>query len=517
MQFASPPKSVSTSPASRRSDGDVPPLDPDERRLAQSASGQFEARSPNVACNKGLIGDEVMPAPDVEAWRPRESAAHVSLGANGIYYFRLVIPAHVRALNPSLPRELKRSTKTTSKRLALARARKMCLDFSITPMHLDDVMPAVQDLSRAKFSISIVNGSLHGECSVDAGADSLLMLARTVAQVHLQTLSRVNRSSMRLENSSLDDFTPSGLAEDLLPRDEVVHPEPPASTAPESPAPCEIVQVKPDEFTTVPPPTLVTPSQGLWLSEAIERWRSKGGAKFSDSTWTNSYAANFRVFRELVGKVRRPSTDERGQEVEKMLDLPIGQLTRAGIEEYAHALTILPPNQGQRAGGKEAWERITEGEKKRVKPPSNCSVDQALTRIQPFLLYAKQKTWISQDILDEFDLAIKAARATTTKADSKANTKSGAIALTDDELRKLFAHPSFTNRIKKFDWRFWIPLLLLHQGLRVSEASQLHTDDILYVDGVLCISLINGLGSADEDDDEEGEVAPVVQTVSRVR
>jgi hypothetical protein len=114
-------KSCVAPSATELSGGVSPPLNPDRSFVARSAAEQVEARSSEVACNEGLIGDDVAPAPDIEAWRPREGAAHLSLGANGIDYFRLGIPEHVRALDPSLRRELKRSTKTTSKRLALAR------------------------------------------------------------------------------------------------------------------------------------------------------------------------------------------------------------------------------------------------------------------------------------------------------------------------------------------------------------------------------------------------------------
>ena len=96
--------------------------------FSSCASDRSPADRPDVACNDSF---EIEAGPQSVlrgAWRPREGASHLVLGPNGIYYFRLAIPEHVRARDPSLPRELKRSTKAASKRLALARARKMCLD-----------------------------------------------------------------------------------------------------------------------------------------------------------------------------------------------------------------------------------------------------------------------------------------------------------------------------------------------------------------------------------------------------
>lgn len=64
-------------------------------------------------------------------WVPRIGATHLSQGPGGVWYMRLAVPARIRAIHPELPAELKRSTKVASKRLALAKAREMCLDFCV--------------------------------------------------------------------------------------------------------------------------------------------------------------------------------------------------------------------------------------------------------------------------------------------------------------------------------------------------------------------------------------------------
>lgn len=50
-----------------------------------------------------------------------------SIPPNGIWYWRLNVPAAQRHRHPELPKELRRSTQTAHRCHALAKARKMCL------------------------------------------------------------------------------------------------------------------------------------------------------------------------------------------------------------------------------------------------------------------------------------------------------------------------------------------------------------------------------------------------------
>jgi hypothetical protein len=94
---------------------------------------------------------------DDATWRPRIGASHLCLGANGIWHMRLVVPAHIRARHPGLPRELKRSTKATQKGLALARAQKMFIDFFVkyssgaTMLTLDKTHVLIPETNGAPF------------------------------------------------------------------------------------------------------------------------------------------------------------------------------------------------------------------------------------------------------------------------------------------------------------------------------------------------------------------------------
>lgn len=62
-----------------------------------------------------------------------------------------------------------------------------------------------------------------------------------------------------------------------------------------------------------------------------------------------------------------------------------------------------------------------------------------------------------------------------------------------------FEQHAFLAGAIRADWRYWVPLLCLYQGLRVSEASQLYTNDVVIVDGVSCLSVISDASDGDDD------------------
>ncbi|UUZ68769.1 hypothetical protein LP416_02250 [Polaromonas sp. P2-4] len=76
-----------------------------------------DAHRPTISVSCNATDAAVMPE---VVWQPRVSASHLAKGPNGIWYFRLAIPARVRALNPKLPKEIRRSTRTGNRCHALA-------------------------------------------------------------------------------------------------------------------------------------------------------------------------------------------------------------------------------------------------------------------------------------------------------------------------------------------------------------------------------------------------------------
>ena len=110
-------------------------------------------------------------------WQPRQHASHLFKSGNGTWHMRLAVPAAIRARFPELPKELKRSTETADKRIAEARAREMCIEFSIR--YTTGASMPIPDIS-AKNSFSIVynNGTLGLENFQGASPETLSLMSQ---------------------------------------------------------------------------------------------------------------------------------------------------------------------------------------------------------------------------------------------------------------------------------------------------------------------------------------------------
>jgi hypothetical protein len=70
---------------------------------------------------------------------------------------------------------------------------------------------------------------------------------------------------------------------------------------------------------------------------------------------------------------------------------------------------------------------------------------------------------------------------------------------------RLFEQHAFLAGAICVEWSYWIPLLCLYQGLRVSEAPQPYPNDVVVVDGVSCLSVIRDLSNDDDDDESHSD------------
>ena len=429
---------------------------PEPRRAAATSSGAAPVLS------------------DDTTWRPRIGASHLCLGANRIWYMRLVVPAHIRARHPELPKELKRSTKVTQKSLALAQAQKMCLDFFVK-YTTGASMLTLDEKHDQSFALFYENGKVRIDHSHSASAETLTLMTRCFERMMLQVVGRGQRPAI--------DQLPAGAPIAALALPPAVAPSP-------QPAACRAAAQNASE-----------PGKILWLSDAIDEWRLNGGTKFSDLSWRHSYEASFRVFRELVSDTRRDRIAQDETPEFGILDIELHRLTRRHIEALHDGLKRLPANQGRNTKDTEAHERIRQGAAAKAKWPSLSSVDKKLGHIAPFITHASHKNWINAEVLSEILLATKSATANLIKAEKKTTQKKGAVALSDFELKKMFEQPAFLDGAMHAPWRYWIPQICLYQGTRVSEASGLYTDDILVIAGIHCISII----SDDPEDENESD------------
>lgn len=360
----------------------------------------------------------ILPPTDAAAWSPRVTASHLLRGPNGIWYMRLVVPARIRALHPELPKELKRSTKVGVKSIALAKAREMCLDFSIK-YSSGAAIRALDKKHDQSFALYYENRNLRIDHSSSANAETLFLMKRCFDHFVMQAISRVVRPAN-------DELVSPAQFNGLI-SGPVIAPSPPPVAKSES--------VHRASEQTV----------GPWLSDAIEDWLENGGAKFSDLSWQHSYEPTFRVFRELIGDVRRDRTAKDGALEHGILDIQLHRLTRSHIESFYDGLKCLPANQGRSTKETEAHERIRQGVKDKAKFPSLSSVDKKLGHVAPFISYAGLKNWVALEVVSEMTLATQSAKANLVKASKNSTRKKGAIALSDFELKKMFQQAAFLD------------------------------------------------------------------------
>lgn len=402
-------------------------------------------------------------------WIPRNNASYLTRSANGTWYLRVVVPSELRAAHPNLPKELRRSTKTPQRRLAEARARKMCIDFFSSYSSGKPQLLAPDEKTQQSFAVVYVDGGFRTECSRNASHATILLMNRCVERLQAQIVARGHRP-----DGAGNDDRPSL----VLPKFEMEGRSSGAETS-------DIPTAYPIERLLTPMPPV------LWLSEAISEWKQSGGVRFSEQSWIDSYKPTFRVFRELIGDVRRNTLDDGTIVPGGLLDIDVRQIGRTHIELLHKRMKQLPARQGQRDDGVEALARIATAVNSHARSPSPHSVAKKMGQLRPFLIYASNKGWIGDEVLKEMTLAVRSADAKVILDRKSSSRQPGYVALTQDELVQMFEQPAFIRGAVEADWKFWIPILCLHNGFRVSEVSQLHVEDIFQVNGVWCASVVH--------------------------
>ena len=468
-------------------------------RRVHSPTVQAPQATPSL---KGQSGVEPADGGPTLLWQPRLGSSHLAKGPGGVWYLRLTVPERIRKAHPALPKELKRSTKTAEKRLALARAREMCIEFSTRYITENPQMLAPSDIEKQAFSIVYADGAIRMESSPMATPETLFLMQRVMQRVMLQICGRAVRAT------ESEQSPPNSILQGIFASAQSQH----DTYFDRSQA---FVQTTTPPTTATPPaprvPTTTQVADGVsWLSDAIDVWLKDGGVTFSQPSWDYSYSPSFRTFRELIGTERRDLHARDGTVKANQLDIPVRSIDRTHIRSLHERLRQLPARQGQRDDGVEAMERIRQGLKAKHPPPSLNSVSKKLGHIKPFLFFAKRRGWITQEVVDELDLAVQAATGAEVKLQTLTQRKAGAVALSDTELKRLFEQKDFAMGASSASYKYWTPLLYLYNGLRVSESSGLYTNDIFEIEGVLCLSVVNDLITG-----ENGEFDSEALTIDR--
>ncbi|WP_167784620.1 hypothetical protein [Ramlibacter rhizophilus] len=417
-------------------------------------------------------------------WRPRSAASHLTRTPAGVYHMRLVIPAHVRALHPELPGELRRSTKTSDRCQALRSAREMCRELVTSLEQKGDAMlgtnGAAQGQPKQGFRIEWVDGAVSMELYPGAQLETIRLYTRVIEQFAAPAANRATQ--LPPEPAAVEQTTT------IAPETRSDHVDQESTgtsdTGAQSPEPSADHSDKPE-----------------WLSEAILRWRAEGGVTFSDTTWIYSYEPSFRQFVELLGDTRRDVAQEDGTITPSKLDIRLADLTRRHFVQLHEQMKLMPQRQGKRNDGIEAKEVIRRAIAERARPQSTENVAKKLRHALPCVRFLKKKGWINEALLDEFTIQLKDADARVSKAKKKFKKgKAGAVGLTREEMRRTYVSEAYLQGAIECDWKHWIDPLRIYSAARVSEIAQLLTSDIIYICGVPCISFVD---DSPEDEDNE--------------
>jgi hypothetical protein len=401
-----------------------------------------------------------------------------------VFYIRLAIPEHVRKLRPDLPREIRRSTKTTAKQPALRHAREMCAELVTSFNNAGTAMLVSHPSSTPPqgFLIEYVGGRLRTELYPGA-----------IPEVRRLYMHLVETAASFGEGAPATSVPPVATAVTSVP-----------AAAPSEP--------NAGQGAGEPEGEVVTGV--VWLSEAIRDWRTHGAHTFQDHTWRYDYRPSFRLFRELVGTIRRDIIGDDGEIQKNKLDIRLCDLTPDHIRQFHDLLKRLPLRQGKRDDGKEALARIMAadaqehavknlGEKGRPRQ-TEVNTCKRFEHLKPGVEHMRANGWISKEVSEKFLLELKTASTNLSQARKYSDDpKPGAVSLSVQELCRTFQSPAYINGAVQRDWKYWIPPILLTTAARVAEVSQAYTNDIVYVLGIPCFSFVWDSQDGDDDDEQD--------------
>ena len=180
---------------------------------------------------------------------------------------------------------------------------------------------------------------------------------------------------------------------------------------------------------------------------------------------------------------RTPKTvDKAIQNVSLIVDLvgpntKVSSLDFDAVDKLRFRLAEVPTNYKKLFKGKTIDEAIILAGQIKAKILSHRSQSQYLATMQQMLKLAHAKKWIPA--LPHSDVK--------PVAEEKVKDKDKKQAFTVAQLKKFFGGPFYTKiatgdlKLRKkpdFEWRFWLPLIALHSGMRGNEISLLLTSDI---------------------------------------
>jgi len=175
--------------------------------------------------------------------------------------------------------------------------------------------------------------------------------------------------------------------------------------------------------------------------------------------WTeNTYNENIKVFEVLFEILGR--------------NTKVTSITRIDLNDVKAKVRKMPANRNKqnRYKNKSITEILA---MENVTPISRTTCDKYMLRFAGFFNWAKIAGYIAVDIAEKLS-----------DGPSKKNDR---VPFSQSDLITIFHPDNFTNHKKAA--QFWVPLIALYSGARLTEICQLYLDDIKIIDGIYVFCL----------------------------
>lgn len=183
-------------------------------------------------------------------------------------------------------------------------------------------------------------------------------------------------------------------------------------------------------------------------------------------------------------------------------DKPIGKITYTDASRFRDDYNKLPRNRTSKDRANMSLQELIDLDDP-VKNTAN-TVSQRLDTVRTLFDWLNK---LNPSIVNPF-------KTISMKNNVKAITKRQAF--NDTDLLYIFSDKIWSEKKFTHDWEFWLPLIILYTGARVTEICQLEKKDFVEIDGVWCMS-VNDVATKDEPEEVWGDFRKRLKTKDSVR
>jgi len=196
--------------------------------------------------------------------------------------------------------------------------------------------------------------------------------------------------------------------------------------------------------------------------EAVREYLDQSRPKWRERTYAN-FEPTLHEFVEIIGGAEKP----------------LSWLSLGVMRQYRNAVPVLPSNVSKRPQyrGMTINEVLQRGvpEADRI---SMRTIKLRFTVVKGFLKWLR----VQYGVQDDFNALLSLDAP-------KRQFKSNRVCFTDKDILALFGTEEYRQRLFDLPYKFWVPLIGLHQGMRLNEICQLHLADVREVEGFWCFDI----------------------------